>query len=448
MAMKGGTAVFAECLKPLEWVLRQRLRVQAAGGTALRSAHAASQQAPGRPHSGMSLVAPVPSAQAPPPVVVVSDVWLWGFAGYSLHPQYHQVSTNMPAVLAWLREAARTEGRMPPPLAAYCQAALRTSVTSPAEQETRIKGTLDRLRQVTHQGVADLEPAGVRRSSRARAAPDLYKPTFEHGFRLNVRSRQHMSAEEQSEMNEGEEWQAVLPEVRKRPARMTPEEAQWLSPPILERGSCGPPSRPAPVPLFAKVLASPARASSRHQTARHGLPSPLSEALVTALGLRHMGAADAGDWSEAEVAAFDAGMRAHERDFDAIHKEMLPSKPIARLVDFYYNVWKTKAVVQAQQWYQRRAEEEAAAARQAAAAAVAKLAAEERRLEAIEQGVKTRQLRDMLAWLRQTARMPADANMQRRPLRERAVRSTQVLAMANLGWREQPPVPPLAADAA
>lgn len=71
--------------------------------------------------------------------------------------------------------------------------------------------------------------AVVRRSTRARAAPEVYRPAWvasEQGYVNSVDS-------DVEETREGEHYQAVLPAVRPRPARTPAEEQIWMQPPIL-----------------------------------------------------------------------------------------------------------------------------------------------------------------------------------------------------------------------
>ena len=77
--------------------------------------------------------------------------------------------------------------------------------------------------------------AVVRRSTRARAAPEVYRPAWvasEQGYVNCVDS-------DVEETREGEDYQAVLPAVRPRPARIPAEEQIWMQPPILTgKGYC------------------------------------------------------------------------------------------------------------------------------------------------------------------------------------------------------------------
>ena len=67
----------------------------------------------------------------------------------------------------------------------------------------------------------------VRRSSRARAAPEVYKPAWV----MNEQGR-ITSVEELDETREGAEFQAVLPDVGPRPPLIPPDEMVWMQPPI------------------------------------------------------------------------------------------------------------------------------------------------------------------------------------------------------------------------
>ena len=81
--------------------------------------------------------------------------------------------------------------------------------------------------------------AVVRRSSRARAAPEVYKPAWA----VNEQGRMSSVEEEVEETREGQDFQAELPAKRARLARIPPEEQAWLQPPILT-GACTHPPNP------------------------------------------------------------------------------------------------------------------------------------------------------------------------------------------------------------
>lgn len=73
----------------------------------------------------------------------------------------------------------------------------------------------------------------VRRSRRARAAPELYKPAWV----VNEQGR-ITSLDELDETREGEEYQATLPELQPRPPSIPPEEKIWMQDPILTGQCC------------------------------------------------------------------------------------------------------------------------------------------------------------------------------------------------------------------
>ena len=68
----------------------------------------------------------------------------------------------------------------------------------------------------------------MRRSSRARAAPEVYKPAWV----VNEQGR-ITSVDELDETREGEEYQATLPDLQPRPPSIPPEEKIWLQDPIF-----------------------------------------------------------------------------------------------------------------------------------------------------------------------------------------------------------------------
>ena len=82
----------------------------------------------------------------------------------------------------------------------------------------------------------------------------------------------------------------------------------------------------------------------------------LTAAEVVDLGLDRMGAADAVGWAPQEIALFEQGLDGNKRDFEHIARTLLPAKGPLRVASFYYNVWKTRAIPQAREWYRRRDE--------------------------------------------------------------------------------------------
>ena len=61
-------------------------------------------------------------------------------------------------------------------------------------------------------------------------------------------------------------------------------------------------------------------------------------------------------WTHADVAAFEAAVTAHGKDFELIAAELalLPGKRVPDAVDFFYNAWKTRGLERARLWYARR----------------------------------------------------------------------------------------------
>lgn len=74
------------------------------------------------------------------------------------------------------------------------------------------------------------------------------------------------------------------------------------------------------------------------------------------LGLDKIGRACAPSWSTQDVESFEKGLNECKRDFAQIAEDYLPHKGCHQVGDFYYNVWKTKAIPEAKAWYQRRDE--------------------------------------------------------------------------------------------
>ena len=67
----------------------------------------------------------------------------------------------------------------------------------------------------------------MRRSSRARAAPEVYKPAW-----VLTDQGRITSVDELDETREGDEFQAALPDVRPRPGATPADELPWMQPPI------------------------------------------------------------------------------------------------------------------------------------------------------------------------------------------------------------------------
>ncbi|KAL6755209.1 hypothetical protein V8C86DRAFT_2682585 [Haematococcus lacustris] len=88
--------------------------------------------------------------------------------------------------------------------------------------------------------------------------------------------------------------------------------------------------------------------------------------LVKRLGLSALGSKVRVEWSAAQEAAFVAGIRLHERNFERIQKEQLPDKTVEQIISYYYNIWKIRYTQDSVDWHNERrlwkAEAEAAEA--------------------------------------------------------------------------------------
>ena len=87
-----------------------------------------------------------------------------------------------------------------------------------------------------------------------------------------------------------------------------------------------------------------------------GVDCLIKAADIVNLGLDKVGSAFAPNWSPPDVQSFERGLNECKRDFAQIAEDYLPHKGCHRVGDFYYNVWKTKAIPEAKAWYQRRDE--------------------------------------------------------------------------------------------
>ena len=77
---------------------------------------------------------------------------------------------------------------------------------------------------------------------------------------------------------------------------------------------------------------------------------------VVEFGLDKMGIADAAGWTASEVDLFQQGLDEHKRDFEHIARTLLPAKGPHKVTSFYYNIWKTRAIPKAREWYRKRDE--------------------------------------------------------------------------------------------
>ena len=100
-------------------------------------------------------------------------------------------------------------------------------------------------------------------------------------------------------------------------------------------------------------------------------------------------------------------------------------------VNYYYNVWKTRATPRARAWYDRREAIAAAAAADAAAAAAAKADDNARRSAVATEAQRRRRMREMVVWARECARAPT--GFDRWPSRvTRYRRAARAMANANV----------------
>lgn len=302
-----------------------------------------------------------------------------------------------------------------------------------AQQEHAYMDTLAQLRSHMFEDIAVVAPdalptAVVRRSTRARAAPEVYKPAWA----VTEQGRMSSVEDEIEETREGEDFQAVLPAVQPRPARIPADEQAWLQPPILTGIPGKPTSIHHPPPLPDIEATTVQQRVAWMVQGRAALEDALPRSAQKPLGLHLIGEAVGQGWSDAEAQQFEEGMLLLGRDFPAIRKQFLPQRETKHLVLYYYNVWKTQSTARAQAWYCRLEEERVQAAEALRVEAQLKRAALERdhmrRLEAVRDSNRRKTLRDAVAWLRQAARTPHEANMHRTKPREVISRGMQARA--------------------
>ncbi|KAA6418976.1 MAG: hypothetical protein FRX49_11079 [Trebouxia sp. A1-2] len=411
------------------------------------------------PHRVIGVQATTSSAEPPVQPEASAGVQLKAALHEPVSVPRHSLLPKVPAQRVWQGTTPPAAAAKPTPMtapptavdAAAGAAAVEAKAASLAppmsgwrgtpQQEWGFMDTLAQLRSIMFEGIAvnsseELPAAVVRRSTRARAAPEVYRPAWvasEQGYVNSVDS-------DVEETREGEEYQAVLPEVRPRPARTPAEEHIWMQPPVLT-GLPGKPSlihHPAPLP---HIETSTVQERAKWMAlGRAALEDALPRSAHKPLGLPLMGDAVGQDWTDAEAQQFEEGMLTHGRDFPAIRKQFLPQRETEHLVLYYYNVWKTQSTARAQAWYFRLAEEKIQAAAALRAEVIKKRASVEethmRRLEAVRDSNRRKTVKDAIAWLRQAARNPHEANMHRSKPREVISRSMQ--ACNNAFWAANP----------
>jgi len=75
---------------------------------------------------------------------------------------------------------------------------------------------------------------------------------------------------------------------------------------------------------------------------------------ASVLGLNDAGIFGIFGWSMEDIQQFERGLNMHKRDFQRIFRTHLPRKDPQKIASFYYNVWKSKAIVLAIVWALRR----------------------------------------------------------------------------------------------
>lgn len=297
-------------------------------------------------------------------------------------------------------------------------------------------------------------PGGTRRSTRTRFAPDVFIPTAAGGpdGRGSVygRTGRPDRTDGESEGGEGSEeegmiiqpydpadltdvrlggsYQAELPSLRKRPPTPAAEESKWVENLVLSTGEAPPLSRGTrrmnKKPSYEDK--SQAAAISRKVAE---LTAAVGPTAASDLGLGSMGTLMIKDLTSEQQDQLYEGMRVYGRDFHAISNEFVKGVPPHRMAQYYFDVWKLRAVPAALRWYDDRAQEEAI--RAAEAAKLEKQRAEDaiRRAERQEASNRRRQVKEAFQWIRASARGPTEVNFNKPIVRERAGRTGSVLRL-------------------
>lgn len=375
---------------------------------------------------GIKLVTPpadTGTRMATAPAAARSSRARWQMQGFSSSAQSYG-NEPLSAMVSWLRDAARQLGHQSP---------LEPPLLSTMETHTYQEG-LNRWRDKEFENLQPPPPPpmpepGKRRSARARAGTQFFTPTFGGPAKHARDYLEEESEDEDKETREGPGFQAELPPQRPRPARPgpPPDEARWLTGRLLAPGQVkGGPSRPAvdlaSLPIEERLeIEGEAVAALRKAVGPHAAD----------LGLDLMGSVIGRDWNDRDAALLEEGMRLVGRDFRRIAVSLLSNRKESELILYYYNVWKTKATPRARAWFTaleqaRKAQEAEEAAERARVAEV-----EARRVAAQVQAVQTRQLRDAVFWLRNSAKWPKESQP-RQKVRERSIRMKSLLAAENV----------------
>lgn len=211
-------------------------------------------------------------------------------------------------------------------------------------------------------------------------------------------------------MRLGREYQCALPALRGLPRTQPPAESRWLGGAVSLPESAGAAARTASELQALAEGPEEARAAWL-EASRAAAAARLPPAAAPALGLEGMGAGYAARFGEEEEAALHSGLAAYGRDFHGISQDYVPALSPASLAGYYYNVLKLRATPRAVAWYEARAAEAAAAEAEAEAAEAERAAEAARRAERQEVSNRRRMLREVIAWVRASAKCPAETNM-------------------------------------
>ncbi|KAI7840162.1 hypothetical protein COHA_005945 [Chlorella ohadii] len=379
-------------------------------------------------HSGVTVVNVAEAASAPPlPAVVVGEAARTTLPVLVTDPQAQVEFADDPlhSSLDFLHHAARTAGQ-PPAYSSEAQAAVAAEERLHKERLARAHYARDRRK------IGKEAAEATRKSVRIRAVPEVFAPPAVPGEPRGRSKRPPPRPEDATDVNLGREFQAALPAVRPRPAAPSAEEQRFVSRLVCAAGDVPPPhydaQQTAVLPAASEADRAAAVAAAHEQ-----LTVALGQERAAAMGVLSSGAAAYSQLlNETEEAAFEAGMREFGRTFHTIQAEMLPSRTVFDLQNYYFNVWKLQATPRAKAWYAEKAAEEAAREAEQArleAAAVAEAEAARQRQEA---RYKRRMLKEVVQFVKTAARAPEE--LPNRPtVVARAQRAAKLMGSMNAG---------------
>ena len=191
----------------------------------------------------------------------------------------------------------------------------------------------------------------------------------------------------------GEDYQADLPQQQQRPSQPTPAEQQWLQHKALGFGELGfgtlvpekittasgyvqwcVPPHPSAQPCCVFCYASQCRFATAfclQQSADyptrmtgHRQAGYISRLSFSCAGRRFGSqvlsskkAAQLGlpsgrcEWQDADINCFASCLSQYGKDFGYIAQQLQPPKSRGEVVIFYYDMWKTRRLPRARQWY-------------------------------------------------------------------------------------------------